>query len=392
MYCKNCEKKIPEESMYCNFCGHEIKNDTNHDYNISKAKEITKKKLMLGVILFVVLVIAIVAFFTNINPKNVIIKAINEGNYEKMIATYEKDIKGNVEIENEIVEKVKTELDYILNEFKKNKITYEEATSILGQFSKLELTKRETDDTKREIANLNNSRASFKSANKFENEGNYLEAIKEYKKVIENDTENFTISKNKITELADKFKEQVLAKIEEYNKEDNYKDAISLIDTALKIMPQEQSFSDKKIEYDKLFKEQMELRKKSEIEELKSSQKMIVTRVNLEGPGFLNSNHVYVTVKNISDKVVKEYKVGILTFDYDGYPVTPSYENSNISYGRAEANIKPKEYYGNNAYWTIFGDQISKVKACVIEVQYYDDSKWTNEYFDYWIEEERRMF
>ena len=124
----------------------------------------------------------------------------------------------------------------------------------------------------------------------------------------------------------------------------------------------------------------------------KDMQEMIVLDVRVDGVGFLNSNKVYVTVKNTSDKVVKEYIVGMLCFDKDGYPVVPQYEDSNLVYGRNTTNIQPCKTAGANGSWTQFSDTKLYVKACVKSVEYHDGTTWENPYFYYWVTQEQDRY
>jgi len=53
------------------------------------------------------------------------------------------------------------------------------------------------------------------------------------------------------------------------------------------------------------------------------------------------------------------------------------------------ANIQPGQSFGEDYVWNLYTDYgtINKIIACVIGVEYYDGSKWTNDYYDSWKEE-----
>ena len=125
------------------------------------------------------------------------------------------------------------------------------------------------------------------------------------------------------------------------------------------------------------------------LEKLKSEQLITVERTRVER-SFLYSQ-AYVTVKNNTDKVVKEYVVAMIMLDSNGYPVnnSHSFDNyhgyANVHAGRADSvNIQPGGTYGNSSYWLIEGS-CRKTMACVVSAEFYDGTTWNNPYFDPWV-------
>lgn len=103
-------------------------------------------------------------------------------------------------------------------------------------------------------------------------------------------------------------------------------------------------------------------------------------------------NDGYVVVKNMSDKVVKNFSVGILMFDKNGYPINDKYSNTNSKVGKSDTpNIQPNGVFGRNHYWYIDGEAY-KIKACVIEAEFYDGTTWYNEYYDLLLEKEKNKY
>jgi hypothetical protein len=107
---------------------------------------------------------------------------------------------------------------------------------------------------------------------------------------------------------------------------------------------------------------------------------------------FSINDQAQVIVKNNTQKVVKNFTVGILMYDSNGYPVKSGIiaGESELFRGQAEAvNIQPGQSFGSENVWNLYTDfgTVSKLNACVKNVEYFDGSSWTNEYFDYWQEE-----
>ena len=138
--------------------------------------------------------------------------------------------------------------------------------------------------------------------------------------------------------------------------------------------------------------EKYELSAEEMAEAYKDMQEMTVVNIKVNGVGFANSNDIYVTVKNESNKVVKSYVVGLLCFDSYGYPVIPQYKDSNLIYAQGTVNIQPGNTAGSNSYWILFSQTKLYIKACVKSVEYHDGTTWENPYFYWWCVTEQDMY
>lgn len=88
----------------------------------------------------------------------------------------------------------------------------------------------------------------------------------------------------------------------------------------------------------------------------------------------------------------KDFEIGLLAYDKDGYPLNIGY-NGVLFKGNANAcNIQPEETYGSDQYWNLSlgqGADIDTVIGCVERCTYYDDSTWENPYYQYWLDEHK---
>ena len=82
----------------------------------------------------------------------------------------------------------------------------------------------------------------------------------------------------------------------------------------------------------------------------------------------------------------------MLIFDKNGFPLVPEYNQKNVEYGVATKTIGPGETYGQDSYWNIFCPEKMYIKACVVSVEYQDGSSWTNDYFSYWMEQNKDKY
>jgi len=79
-------------------------------------------------------------------------------------------------------------------------------------------------------------------------------------------------------------------------------------------------------------------------------------------------------------------------YDQNGYPLKSGIlaGETELVKGDAESvNIQPGQSFGSNSAWNLdtnYGT-VKKISACVLDVEYYDGSTWTNDYYSYWQEE-----
>ena len=100
---------------------------------------------------------------------------------------------------------------------------------------------------------------------------------------------------------------------------------------------------------------------------------------------------IEVVIKNNSDETIRNYTVGILDFDKNGYPVKIEgrFDFSGGSYeilGSADdASILPGETGGKNYGWALSDPHnIHYVLARVNEVTFYDGKTWRNPNYNSW--------
>ncbi|MGI6308916.1 MAG: DUF5780 domain-containing protein [Dethiobacteria bacterium] len=100
---------------------------------------------------------------------------------------------------------------------------------------------------------------------------------------------------------------------------------------------------------------------------------------------------IEVVIRNNSKETIKNYKVGMLGFDNNGYPVKIEWQLdfSGGSYEKIgladDANVLPGETFGKNKGWELFyPHNLRYVLACVYEAIFYDDTVWKNPDYNNW--------
>jgi tetratricopeptide (TPR) repeat protein len=320
---------------------------------------------------------------------------LNAGSSTEAIQVYNSKISEDVNNENKIKNKITKNMNQIKEDFTSNKINYSDATSKIKKYSNLSLVSSDFMAANKYIDELNNSRGAFIKAAEYENNNDSYNAVQEYQKVIEQD-QNYIKAQNKIKSLSVSYKAKLLADVETLVKKQNYSDAISKLEQALNILHND---TDLTVRINQLSIKKQEIGAKEEavkIQNLKNNQKLVVTSARAYDDGYsIVLRKATVIVKNVSDKVVKNYEIGILMFDDNGYPVDVEFSfegegNLFKAYGQS-ANILSGQSYGNNRYLDI-ADNTTKIKACIISVDFTDGTTWENEYFNYWLNTEKDIY
>ena len=179
-------------------------------------------------------------------------------------------------------------------------------------------------------------------------------------------------------------------------KNNDYKSTISLIDDALIILQDDGDLKSKKTIYSKLLEEQIAREEKEIAEKAKNEQLITVenTRILVQSTDYktLYPDMFEVVIKNNSGKTIRSYKVSMLGWDSNGYPlkIKQSFLDNVGSYeflGQADnVNVIDGKTFGKNSGWSLEeGHNISKTKAVVIEAEFYDDTIWENPYYEFFL-------
>lgn len=387
--CNKCgNEALEDDSIFCSKCGTKI--SLSNDAHFMKRR---KKLLVLGGSGILALVILVTTIQLLNNPIAKFKNAIESNQYLDAAAVYSEKIKGNSEQENKAENFIKDELKRITQDFKSNKMDYQKASISLETIKKLELVKSDVETTISSINKLNDSRTSFKKGQEFIANKNYKDGISEFKKVITDD-ENYSKAQELISTNITEYKTNALKDAEQLSANKDYDKAISILSDALVVIPNDSDVSAKKASYEKQNEEKKAIERKKKMEELRKSQEVSVESAKIVRTGtYIDFYHTQVIVKNNTNKVVKNYVVGWLAYDDKGYPINLDSDDY-LTRGNAKAaNIQPNKTYGQGTGWSIYSgsaaENTKSLLACVIEVEYYDDTKWSNPYYEYWLAENK---
>lgn len=274
-------------------------------------------------------------------------------------------------------------LNEILNQFASNEISYEEAQEKIGEYSKVSIFESIITKTKEKLENIKNSKDNFSKGQNAEENNNLYEAIEYYSKVIEEDTNNYKYTQKYISENKNTLKKNIMDEVDKLIENKDYINANAKLQLLKDIFNEDDNIKQKIM----LIKDEV---KKQEIEEYRNNQEVSVISAEKHKEWYSDTvSGATVIVKNNTNKVVKSYIVSVLAYDKSGYPLKIEYKNYEKIFNYDGANIQPGATHGKDHYGSIYHEEekISKVLACVKQVEYYDGTTWENPYYEYWIEQ-----
>lgn len=403
MKCLKCGKENSVDSQFCSQCGISLE---EKEMTNNKIKKVEKNKSKLTLIIGGILIVVLLLFFTlkDINdPLKKFSNQVGKNDTSGAIQVYSDKIKGDKQKEKDAEEIILEELQEIKELYTDEKVEYDKAIEKIDDMKKIGIQKSAFTTVISYINKLEDSRIAYETAEEYLNENHLSKALDNYKKVIKDD-KNYKVAQSKITENKEKYLAEVFSEVEMAADNDDFKDAVKQIKDALTVVPKDEELVAKQTIYEAKLKEQeIEINKKK-AEEAKNNQLAIVTQTKIisqtndVGHKWIYPDMLSTYVKNLSDKTIRNFEVGILAYDSNGLPIKiklntynpeGAYEFTGIA---DDANIVPDGVFGEGVGWELHETHgISKIIANVKNVTYFDGSTWYNDYYDIWLAENKEQ-
>lgn len=215
-------------------------------------KKLSKGKLIAILILVAVIAVAAVAGVLYMkwynSPEQQYQRALESGNddaAEQIISEYEE-----LRDSEAIADTLNTKLEELDRSFLEGTIEYSAVIAELDRIQSQGITgtQERLNSVRSNIEALNASRVAYKTAESFFSTENYAEAIEQYKKVIADDP-NYSDAAAKIESCYNNYRNKVLAEAESMVAGGSYSSAISLLESALSVLPNDAKIQENIILY-----------------------------------------------------------------------------------------------------------------------------------------------
>ena len=292
-----------------------------------------------------------------------------------------------------------SKLDAAKENYISEKTTYNDALEIISPYIRAKSDKI-TDyaaDVLEDVQDLKESRDSYDSAIDFLDKKDYENAYLKLD-LVTNEDSNYDKAQQLKKDNISNLKTKVLSDIDNLIASNNYSQATQKLDFLRKYC-KDSDLDTKSTRISNAKKEYEAEQEEKKIQEYKDNQKLLITSASTFDDGYsIILRKARVSLKNTTNQVVRDATIVILQFDNNGYPVDAEY--SMYQYGDVEnsyrcgadsINLQAYGTWGANNHWNI-ADGATRIKACVLEAEFYDGTTWENPYFEYWIEKEKDRY
>ena len=348
----------------------------------NKTKKFLNKKTIIIMCILIIAVICILIFLKFYNSDvNKFKRSLDDYNVDELKDIY---ISTTSYDERKKIESIFEErLSTIVTQFTSNKKSYEDTYAELEKYNEFSNLENKITKAKEQLVEIKTSKDNYSKGQNAEKNNNLFEAIENYSKVIELDSENYKMAQKYINDNKNTLKNNMLIEIDELINNGNYINANSKLELLQTIFTNDNDIESKVT----LIKDKA---KQQEIEKYKNEQEMTVLSAKKYKEWYSDTiSGIQVIVQNNTQKVVKSYVVSVLAYDSNGFPLKIEYKNYEKIFEADGVNIQAGGTHGYDNYCNIYYEEekISSALACVKTVEYYDGTKWENPYYEYWLEQ-----
>ncbi len=165
---------------------------------------------------------------------------ISDAAYSDAIELYHEKIEGNAELEQEAAAGVTAYLNDLKNDIFSGKVSDTDANTKVKTVDKVyqgtNCTVEDYHEITAEIQSALQSKVAYQSGEMLMDQKNYADAIGEYGKVLEEDS-NYQQAQEKMQQAKDAYKKDVMDKIKTFLDKNEYSEAISRLNDAAKVLP-----------------------------------------------------------------------------------------------------------------------------------------------------------
>lgn len=268
-YCNKCGAQLADTAKFCAKCGTKVPEAASESIQTSvspvkkpkpekkqkrEKKPVKKGKVIAILCLIVVVLIAAVGGYFGLkwyfSPEQQLLRALNKGDFDTALEIVDED--ASLRKNEELAAKLQERIAAVKSDFTAGTAEYAVALNELETIEVMKIKGLDDaiEETRAFVEKLNASRTAFATAESFFNSGDYVEAIAQYKQVIQEDG-NYEIAKTKSAEAVNLYRTKVLEDAVAYGDVGNYDNALTLLNDALKNLPEDSLITQQIQLYDK---------------------------------------------------------------------------------------------------------------------------------------------
>lgn len=251
--CPSCGAELKDSATFCFVCGVPVGGGAISDKEAEKMRRemalenhVSEKSHVGRTIVaafFVALFILIVGYAW-LSPGLDTLHKIRMGDVSQAEKTYKSKVNGTVLEMFTVRTLAPATADLILKDYNRERIGYVKAEDELGLLKKLEYPANKTESRLDSLAAMETSKRGWVRGEKLDKAGQYEKAMTSYAMVDEEDV-HYKTAQSRAETTATKYKKQILKETEDLKTGKDYEQAISVLEAAKKVLPQDQDFSDR---------------------------------------------------------------------------------------------------------------------------------------------------
>ena len=263
MFCTKCGKVLDDNASFCEACGSAVEKPVaasekedivnTPKSNIPKKelnkKKRTPKKAVIIIIAIAVLVVgAVIAatcvYFNNTYPSRQLIEALENEDFDEALEIYNENYYGQ---ENKtLIKALEKRIAEIKQAFTEQTVESEVVKLEFETMVEMDIDSLESllQESSNYVSKVNSSRAAFNTAETFFDDGNYSEAIGQYKLMSEEDP-NYENGKNRLAEAINLYRDSIVSKADGLAVQNDYTDAIKVVNEALDVISDDSVLKEK---------------------------------------------------------------------------------------------------------------------------------------------------
>ncbi len=197
-----------------------------------------------------VIITVVIVLCVTFSPTNRIMRYYSGQQYDRMAALYSEKVDGNEKKEAKLADKFTDVLDKLRDDYKSGSVSYSEAhdrLAVIGALGIDALSDKYT-EVSDYIEGLYASKTAFETAEGCRATGSYAEAIKNYRLVIEDDT-NYADATTALSEIIPLYREKLFASSDALIADGEFAEAITALEDALEVLPDDTDITTKLEDY-----------------------------------------------------------------------------------------------------------------------------------------------